>query len=101
MHVERRYQRQIHLFKGLIDGIHKQGESAEKRAEKDRDVRFTKLTESDEIEAYLRTFQRLMISYEIKADRWVFKLAPQLIGKAQQEADDYEEVKKEKWREQP
>ena len=90
------------LLQGLIEGIHKQGESAEKRAEKDKDMKLTKLTERDDIEAYMKTFERMMVSYEIKPDRWVFKLAPQLTGKAQQayaalhseKAADYETVKK-------
>lgn len=90
------------MLRGLIEGIHKHGESAEKRAEKDKDVKLTKLTESDDIEAFLTTFERLMVSYEIRKDRWVFKLAPQLIGKAQEayaamsseEAAKYEAVKK-------
>ena len=50
------------LLKGLIEGIHKQAESAEKRADKDRDVKLTKLTESDDIVAYLTTLERLMTS---------------------------------------
>ena len=33
---------------------------------------------------YLTTFEWLMKAYDIKADRWSFKLAPQLVGKAQQ-----------------
>lgn len=99
---ERESQRQMELLQGLLAGIHKQGESAEKRAEKDRDVKLTKLSETDDIEAYLTTFERLMVSYEIKTDRWVYKLAPQLTGKAQQayaamsseQATHYEAVKK-------
>ena len=42
------------------------------------------MTEKDDIEAYLTTFERLMKAYDIKEERWSFKLAPQLIGKAQQ-----------------
>ncbi|XP_064399260.1 uncharacterized protein LOC135345747 [Halichondria panicea] len=95
-------QRQMELFQGLLTGIHKQGESAERRAEKDRDVKLTKLAETDDIEAYLTTFERMMTSYEIPADRWVYKLAPHLTGQAQKayaamptdEAIDYETVKK-------
>ena len=79
---ERETQRQMDLLQGLIEGIHKQGESAEKRAEKDKDMKLTKLTERDDIKAYLTTFERMMVSYEIKPDRWVFKLAPQLTRKA-------------------
>ena len=43
-----------------------------------------KLADRDDIEAYLTTFERLMSAYNIPKDRWIFKLAPQLSGKAQQ-----------------
>ena len=47
-------------------------------------MKLTKLTERDDIKAYLTTFERMMVSYEIKPDRWVFKLAPQLTRKLMQ-----------------
>ncbi len=95
-------QRQMELFQGLRTGLHKQGEAAERRAEKDRDVKLTKLAETDDIEAYLTTFERMMTSYEIPANRWVYMLAPHLTGQAQkayaamptEEAADYGKVKK-------
>ncbi len=45
--------------------------------------KLTKVTEADDIEAYLTTFERLMRAYEVSEDRWALKLAPQLTGKAQ------------------
>ena len=59
------------------------------------------MTEDDDIEAYLTTFERLMQAYEVSKDRWSFKLAPQLVGKAQQayaamlpdDAKDYTKLK--------
>ena len=92
---------QMGLLRGLIEVFNQQGETAAMRAEKDRDVRVAKLTEEDDIEAYLTTFERLMTVYEIPEERWVFKLAPQLIGKTQQayaalgeeEARDYAQLK--------
>ena len=54
------------------------------KLERDRDVKVAKLTEDDDIEAYLTTFERLMKAYEIREERWAFKLASQLVGKAQQ-----------------
>ena len=59
------------------------------------EVRLSKLSD---IEAYLK---RMMSVYEVPEDQWVFKLAPQLTGKAQQayaalgaeEAVDYRRVK--------
>lgn len=65
-------------------------------------VKVAKLTESDDIEGYLTTFERQMLAYEVEKTRWVFLLAPQLSGKAQQaymamdtgDTGDYEAVKK-------
>ena len=64
-------------------------------------MKLTKLTESDDIEAYLTTFERMMEAYEVGRARWTFKLAPQLTGKAQQayaalppdDAKDYDTVR--------
>ena len=64
-------------------------------------LKLTKLTDSEDIEAYLTTFERMMQVYEVEEDRWAFKLAPQLTGKAQQayaslkeeDARNYAEVK--------
>ena len=57
--------------------------------------------DTDDIEAYLTTFERLMTAYGVNKSRWIFKLAPQLTGKAQQayaavsvtDASDYDAVK--------
>ena len=67
----------------------------------EREVKFTKLTETDDIETYLTTFERMMQALKVPKDQWVYKLAPQLTGKAQQvfaametkDAGDYEPVK--------
>ena len=67
----------------------------------ENELRVAKLTENDNVEAYLTTFERLMGAYNVDRSRWVFKLAPQLIGKAQQayaalstdHAADYDAVK--------
>ena len=57
--------------------------------------------ESDDIEVYLMTFERMMAVYEVPENRWPYKLAPMLTGKAQQayaamesaRASDYAEMK--------
>ena len=62
----------------------------------------TKLTDADDIEAFLTTFERLMTVYGLPEDRWAIKLAPQLPGRALEAyaalsstaASNYEEVKK-------
>ncbi len=68
---------------------------------KQMEVRLSKLSDSEDIEAYLTTCERMLSVYEVPEDQWVFKLAPQLTGKAQQayaalgaeEAVDYRRVK--------
>ena len=65
------------------------------------DLKVAELSDEDDIEAYLMTFERLMSAYSIPKDRWSFKLAPQLVGKAQQayaamnpdDAGNYEQLK--------
>ena len=64
-------------------------------------AKLTKLTESEDIEAYLTTFERMMVAHEVEEEKWAFKLAPNLSGKAQlayaamdsEGAKDYEQVK--------
>ena len=41
-------------------------------------------SEEDDIEAYLTTFNRMMAAYKVPVNRWPFKLARMLTGKAQQ-----------------
>ena len=64
-------------------------------------MRLTRLSDQDDIEAYLLTFERMMQAYEVDRPRWTYKLAPQLTGKAQQayaalsiaDASDYDTLK--------
>ena len=64
-------------------------------------AKLTKLTESEDIEAYLTTFERMMSAHEVDKEKWAFKLAPNLSGKTQlayaamdsDDAKDYEQVK--------
>jgi len=60
---------QIELLQSLVQGVQLQGEAAAKRADNDKDVKVQKLTENDDIVAYLTTFERLMKAYEVKKDR--------------------------------
>ena len=65
-------------------------------------VKVAKLTDQDDIEAYLTTFERLMEAYSVERRKWACQLAPQLSGRAQKayaplpsaEANDYEQLKK-------
>ena len=50
----------------------------------EHDVMVAKLTEKDDIEAYLVTFVRMMTAYRVDQGLWSLKLPLQLTGKAQQ-----------------
>ena len=47
-------------------------------------LKLTKLTLSDDIKAFMTTFERSMEAHEIARGKWPVLLAPQLTGKAQQ-----------------
>ena len=92
------------MLQTLVSGIStsRSGESGTVgRMETERDVKDAKLMEEDDIEAYLTTFERMMRAYEVKRERWAYKLAPQLSGRAQQayaamsaaDAGNYEKMK--------
>ena len=78
--------------------------SGEPMGERDK-VKLTKLSEGDDIEAYLKTFWCMMAAYEVPRARWVFKLAPQLTGPSQQaysalsvsDAADYDKSEEAIW----
>ena len=46
-------------------------------------IKLTKLSENDGVEAYLMTFERMMEDYRVEKSKWAYLLAPQLTGKAQ------------------
>ena len=89
---ERREQRQI------LETILEAQATSQHRKEI---AKLTKLTESEDIEAYLTTFERMMAAHEVDEEKWAFQLAPNLSGKAQlayttmssDDAKDYEQVK--------
>ena len=47
-------------------------------------LKLTKLTLSDDIKAFMATFERSMEAHEIEYVKWPVLLAPQLTGKVQQ-----------------
>ena len=60
MEMERRdeYNRQhMEVLQSLVNGVHLQGETANRRADREKDVRMEKLTEDDDIVAYFTTFE--------------------------------------------
>ena len=98
---EEEVRQQTKLLRGLVEGVRER--SMPRREAGERDVKIVKLTEQDDIEECLTTFERIMVAYEVPKERWTFncKLAPQLVGKAQQayaamspdEAQDYDQLK--------
>ena len=46
-------------------------------------LKLAKLTEQDDIEAYLTVFERTMWAYKVERSCWSYMLAPQLTGRAQ------------------
>jgi len=77
-------QQQLAVLQDLVRGIQKQSEATAKKLSSEQEVKVAKLTEEDDVEAYLTTFERLMKVHAVPESRWAYKLAPQLVGKAQQ-----------------
>ena len=77
------------------------GTTVSRSTPKEVELKLTKLSNSDDIEAYLTTFERMMGVFEVDRAKWAFKLAPQLTGRAQQayaamaatDAGDYSKMK--------
>ena len=69
---------------------------------RERGAQLVWLTEKDDIETYLTMFEQVMEAYEIDKNRWTFKLAPYLSGRAQEvygslateTAANYEQLKR-------
>ena len=82
----RRQEDQLQRFLQLVEGGRSASGSEERgrREEGPGEVKLNRLCESDDIEAYLITFERLMRGHEVPESRWAFRLAPQLTGRAQQ-----------------
>ena len=62
----------------------KKTESPETTRTSENELRVVKLTDRDDIEAYHTTFEQLMAACGVPRAKWIFRLAPQLTGKAQQ-----------------
>ena len=57
---EEHNRRQMEVLQSLVVGIQLQGEVANRRAEREKDAKIAKLTEEDNIVAYLTMFERIM-----------------------------------------
>ena len=54
---EEESRRQMDLLQSLVEGMMKQSEATSKKSDSQKDVRVAKLTEQDDIKAYLTTFK--------------------------------------------
>ena len=95
----REMSQQMELMRELVEKNQNGREGWENAFESEEHLRLTKLSEQDDIEAYLTTFERMMKAYKVA--KWVYLLVPQLTGKAQQacaamagdDAGDYDSLK--------
>ena len=77
-------QAQTEALMSLVRDSHKTDSPTAKLLGGVPQVKLVQLTEQDDIEAYLMTFECIMQAYEIPREQWTYYLAPQLTGKAQQ-----------------
>ena len=95
-------QEHIDKLVRLVEESRKAEDSGSKPSSELRGIRLVPLTEKDDIEAYLVTFERIMEAHKVARDRWAHPLAPQLTGKAQlafaalpsSESADFDAIKK-------
>ena len=73
----------MELLQKLLEGVQgNEGGGLDSICETENEARVTKLTEENDTEAYLTTFEHVMEAYEVPQPKWSFNLAPQLIGQA-------------------
>lgn len=77
---------QLDMMKDWIDRSNAREEERTRFEGKHEKFKLTKLTEAEDIESYITTFERIMTEYEVEEDKWALKLAPQLTGKVVQQA---------------
>ena len=93
-------QHQMEALRGLVEHGTR-GEAVATRTATGERVKIAKLTEQDDIEAYLTTFERTMQTAKVGEDTWAIRLSQQLTGKAQQayaamrdtDATNYQRIK--------
>ena len=68
------------LMKVVVDSRRKPKGVSHKR---ELSVKLVQLTEKDDTEAHLVTFERIMAAHQVEKDCWPQYLAPQLTGRAQ------------------
>ena len=76
-------QEQMESMRHWMESMAREDERV--RSQTQGELTLIQLTETQDTESYLTTFERMMEVRGIEKDRWAFRLAPQLTGKAQQE----------------
>ena len=80
---EREVQLQMDEMRSQMEELMKVVEAKESKPAKELSMKLVPLTERDDIEAYLVTFERIMEAHKVEKDCWSQFLAPQLTGRAQ------------------
>ena len=94
-------QVQIEMMQQWINHSQALEKERSNRTEELIQLMLTRLSPTEDIEAYLSTFERMMEAFKLKKTVWAYKLAHQLTGKVQQafagldlsKTVDYDEVK--------
>ena len=75
---------QMDVLMKLVSESHKAAAPAATPMSGRPQLKLVPLTQDDDIESFLVTFERIMTAYKIPKEQWTYYLAPQLTGKAQQ-----------------
>ena len=86
---QRMMETQMNALRSVLErGAEREAEGArrprERAGEAAEQIKLTRLSKADDMEAYLTTFERMMRLGHVDDDFWTLRLAPQLTGKAQQ-----------------
>ena len=86
---QRVMEMQVNVLRSVLErGAEREAEGAlrprQRAGEAAEQIKLTRLSEADDMEAYLTTFERMMRLGHVDEDLWTLRLAPQLTGKAQQ-----------------
>ena len=80
---ERQFNEQMMEMREWMERSQARENERQRQTSKMEQLKLTKLAESEDIESYLTTFERMMREYEVAKERWSFRLAPQLTRWAQ------------------
>ena len=75
---------QLQAIQGLVEGSRRREAelSGEQSGAESNKLKLMKLMELEDIEAFLTTFERMIVVYSVDEECWAYQLAPLLTGKA-------------------